>query len=124
MSRSIHRRELLLAGVGLAAVAALPIVATARPVTGALVFDPRRPDSEILARQGRHGGQWLVALDGDPMRLWQDRLRAAPGPLSGVTGWSDFLALSEAAGERFMRVRKEEHLRRPGRPLLVSWTLA
>ena len=124
MSRPIRRRELLLAGAGLAAVAALPIAATASPVTGALVFDPRVPESEILATRDRLGGQWLVALDRDPMRLWQDRLRGAQGPLSGVTGWSDFLALSEAAGERFLRVRREEHLRRPGQPFLVSWTLA
>ena len=124
MSRSIRRRELLLAGAGLAAVAALPTAAAASLAVGVMVFDPRAPESGVLAARARVGGQRLVPLDGDPMRLWQDRLRGAPGPLSGVTSWSDFLALSEAAGERFLRVRREEHHRRPGQPLLVSWTLA
>ena len=122
MSRRIHRRELLLAGTGLAVAAALP--AAASPATGVMVFDPRLPESKALAARASRVGQPLAPLEGDAMRFWQDRLRGVQGPLSGVTTWSDFLTLSEAAGERFLRVRREEHHRRTGQPLLVSWTLA
>ncbi len=124
MSRSICRRELLLAGAGLAACAVLPGAAAASSAAGVMVFDPRAPESRALALRARLGDQRLVRLDGDPLRLWQDQLRGVQGPLSGVTGWSNFLALSEAAGERFLRVRREDHHRRTGQPLLVSWTLA
>lgn len=122
MSRRIHRRELLLAGTGFAVAAALP--AAASPAAGVMVFDPRLPESKVLAARANRAGQPLAPLGGDAMRFWQDRLRGVQGPLSGVTTWSDFLTLSEAAGERFLRVRREVHHRRTGQPLLVSWTLA
>jgi hypothetical protein len=102
---------------------ALPAAALAGSGSGILLFDPRSPASRAIALALRQPGQALTPLEGDPMRFWRDKLASAAS-VSGVTTWSDYVVLSEAASERRLRVRREVLHPQPAAPLLVSWTLA
>jgi hypothetical protein len=119
----IRRRELLLAGAGAVVAGALPAAALAGSRSGILLFDPRSPASHAIALALRQPGQALTPLAGDPMRFWRDKLARAGSSVSGVTRWSDYVVLSEAAREQRLRVRREVLHPQPGAPLLVSWTL-
>ena len=77
-----------------------------------------------LKPPGMSFGQRLLALEGDPVRLWRDSLADHAGPLSGLTRWSDFLILRGLAAEKGLRIRREDHLRPDGEAMLVSWTAA
>lgn len=90
------------------------------PAAGILLFDATSPEARALADAAR--GQRLIALTGDPVRLWRDQLADASGPIGGITRWSDYLLLRELAAERGLRVRDEEHVALPGKPMLVRWT--
>jgi hypothetical protein len=114
------------AALGLAGAALLaPVVASAGttgPASGILLFDPNSPKARALAQEVR--GQRLVALTGDPVRLWRDSLADAAGPIGGITNWSDYVILRGLAAEQGLRVRSEEHIAVPGNPMLVRWTAA
>lgn len=119
---AIDRRAALALG-GAAMLA--PVAASAgmtRPATGILLFDPSSPEARAIAEQAR--GYRLIALTGDPVRLWRDTLTDAPGPIGGVTRWSDYILLRGLAAEQRLRVRREESILVPGRPLLVRWEAA
>jgi hypothetical protein len=118
----IDRRAAL--GLGGAALLA-PAVASAGTTpraSGILLFDPASPQSRTIARTAH--GQRLIALEGDPVRLWRDTLRDAPGPIGGITRWSDYLILRGLAAEQGLRIRQEDHVRMAGKPMLVRWTAA
>ena len=119
----LGRREVLLAGASLVATAALPGLAQAA-APGVMIFESGLAGARGLALQQRRPGQPLVGLEGDPIRFWRDRLQIESGPVSGVTRWSAFLAISEAAKDQRRRVRREASHPQEGGPLLVSWTLA
>ena len=119
---SIDRRAALtLAGVSVAAGIA-PVQAVVRPASGVLLFDPNLPDARAAAASAF--GQRLVALQGDPVRLWRDRMRGHPGPVHGITRWSDYLLLSELAAEQGLRITHEQRIAVPGAAMLVRWTAA
>lgn len=118
----IDRRAAL--ALGTAAMLA-PVAASAgvtKPAAGILLFDATSPEARALARQAH--GQRLVALEGDPVRLWRDHLADASGPVGGITRWSDYLLLRDLAAERGLRIRDEERVALPGKPMLVRWTAA
>ncbi|HWW63672.1 MAG TPA: hypothetical protein VNZ43_02845 [Sphingomonadaceae bacterium] len=119
-----RRGALTLGGAALAA-GLLPAVAEAARTTpsgaGVLLFDPHLPEARALAGTAR--GRRLIAVAGDPARLWRDQVPVA-GPVSGVTRWSDYLVLREFAHDSGRRIRREERHAVHGQPLLVSWTAA
>jgi hypothetical protein len=118
----IDRRAAL--GLGGAALLA-PAVASAgitRSASGILLFDPGSPKARALAQEVR--GQRLVALTGDPVRLWRDKLGDTTGPIGGITTWSDYVILRGLAAEQGLRVRSEEHIAVLGNPMLVRWMAA
>jgi hypothetical protein len=118
----IDRRAAL--GLGGAALLA-PAVASASTTpraSGILLFDPASPEARTIARAAR--GQRLIALEGDPVRLWRDTLRDTPGPIGGITRWSDYLILRGLAAEQGLRIRQEDYVPVEGKPMLVRWTAA
>jgi hypothetical protein len=113
------RRDFLrLAGVG--AVGATSSVALAVPARGAqavVVHDPDFvvPAGFVAGLQGNTaaGTAPLIALRGDPVRLWRDGLRdtvAAGGVLYGLTLWADLLIFRGLAAElhRHVKVVRED----------------
>lgn len=118
----IDRRAALALG-GAAMLA--PAMAAAGPMeraSGILLFDAGSPEAHRLAAQAR--GQRLIALHGDPVRLWRDTLADVAGPIGGITRWSDYVILRSLAAERGLRVRREESIPVEGRPLLIRWEAA
>ena len=116
---------MLALGGGAVAAGLLPATATAgapHAAAGILFFDSGSPTARARARQAR--GQRLIALTGDPVRLWRDNVDRQEKAISGITRWSDYLLLRELAAEQGLRVRREEQLRIPGRPMLVDWAAA
>ena len=116
-----RRTALALAGASVAAGIA-PAHAAVRAASGVLLFDPNIAEARAIATAAR--GQRLVALRGDPVRLWRDRLRDHAGPVHGITRWSDYLLLSELAAEQGLRITHEERIRNQRGPMLVRWTAA
>jgi len=123
VSRIDRRTAIALGGATLAAgllPAAAAAVGQRAPAGGILLFEPRLAEARALARQAR--GQRLIALTGDPVRLWRDRLKDVSGPIGGITRWSDYMLLRDLAFEQGLRIRREEHIRVAGQPMLVDWT--
>ena len=118
----IDRRAALALGGGALLAPATASAGVSKPSCGILLFDPASPQARAMAKQAY--GQQLIALKGDPVRLWRDRLAAAPGPIGGITSWSDYIILRGLAAERGLRVRNEEHVAVPGKAMLVRWTAA
>jgi hypothetical protein len=110
-----------LGGAALLAPAVASAGTTPR-ASGVLLFDPASPESRAIARAAK--GQRLIALEGDPVRMWRDTLRDASGPIGGITRWSDYLILRGLAAEQGLRVRGEEFVPVSGKPMLVRWTAA
>lgn len=115
MSAELDRRSAI--AVGAAALLVAAPACAARPGAGILLFDPASAEARRRAAAAR--GQRLIALIGDPIRLWRGLSFA--GPVSGLTSWSDYLILRGLAEEAGLRLRREDHHRAAGQPLLVSW---
>lgn len=118
----IDRRAALSLGAAALLVPAVASAGTTRPVSGIMLFDPASPEARAMAQEAR--GQRLIALNGDPVRFWRDRLANAVGPIGGITSWSDYVLLRGLAAEHGLRVRHEEHIAVAGKPMLVRWTAA
>jgi hypothetical protein len=118
----VDRRGALALGGAALLVPAVASAGTAKPSCGILLFDPASPTARALAKQAY--GQQLIALRGDPVRLWRDRLATAAGPIGGITTWADYVILRGLAAERGLRIRHEEHVAVPGKAMLVRWTAA
>ena len=116
-----RRRALALGGAAMLAPATASAV-TSRASCGILLFDAASEEACAIAK--RAIGQRLIALEGDPVRLWRDQLAAARGPIGGVTSWSDYIILRGLASEQGLRIRQEEHVAVAGKPMLVRWTAA
>ncbi len=116
-----RRAALALGGAAMLAPVAVSAGRT-KPAAGILLFDPHSASARAMAQEVR--GQRLVALTGDPVRLWRDMLGEMAGPIGGITNWSDYLILRGLAAERGLRIRREEHIPVPGQPLLVRWEAA
>ena len=117
-----RRRALAFGGAALVAPALAPAatIVPATPAAGIMLFDPGSAESRRIARAAH--GQRLIALTGDPVRLWREQLAAASGPIGGVTRWSDYLILAGLAAEQGLRVRDERMIAVPGQAMLVHWT--
>jgi len=116
-----RRAALTLGGAAVLAPAAAS-AATGKPACGVLVFDPASPQARTMAKAVY--GQRLVALEGDPVRLWRAQLADAKGPVGGITSWADFLILRGLAAEQGLRVVQEDHVPVAGKAMLVRWTAA
>jgi len=121
---TIDRRTMLAFGGATVAAGLVPAAATAgrTQAAGILFFDPASATARAMARQTR--GQRLIALAGDPVRLWRDTVDARESTVGGITRWSDYLLLRELAAEHGLRIRREEYLRSAGQPMLVHWAAA
>jgi len=121
---AIDRRTMLALGGATVAAGLVPTAAIAgrAQAAGILFFDPASATARAMARQAR--GQRLIALAGDPVRLWRDNVDRRERAIGGITRWSDYLLLRELAAEHGLRIRREEHLRIPGQPMLVDWAAA
>jgi len=120
----IDRRTLLALGGSAVAAGILPAAAIAGTgrSSGIMFFEPGSAMARTIARQA-HAAR-LVALEGDPVRLWRDTMDAQERAVSGITRWSDYLLLRDLATEHGLRIRREEHIRSTGQPMLVHWTAA
>ena len=122
----LDRRGVLALGGAAVAAGVVPAAAAARRARGAasgmLVFDPSSAEARATAANMR--GHRLVALEGDPVRLWRAHLAEAPGPLHGVTRWSDYLILRGLAEERGQRLRSEARVVTTRGPMIVRWSMA
>lgn len=120
--RMVDRRSALaIGGAAMLAPTAAAAGATA-PTCGIMLFDPRSAQARAIARAVP--GQQLIALVGDPVRLWRDRLATARGPIGGVTNYSDYIILRGLAAEQGLRIRHETPILVSGAPMLVRWTAA
>ena len=76
-----------------------------------LVHDPALAvPADLAARLASSGGK-VVALDGDPVRLWRDGLAArvrTAGRLYGYTLWADVLIFRGLAREVRFNLRREQ----------------
>lgn len=124
----VDRRSLLALGGAAVAAGALPAALdalTARraasAVGGVLLFDAVAAEARTLAGQAR--GQRLIAVSGDPVRLWRDRIAGRAGPVSGITRWSDYLVLRSLAEEHGLRVRREDRVPVARGASLVRWSM-
>jgi hypothetical protein len=116
------RRDFLrLAGVGALGAAAAPALPASGAGVGAksavVVHDPDfAVPAEFAAGLGRTSGGGavpLIALRGDPVRLWRDGLRETVvqgGALYGLTLWADLVIFQGLASElrRHVRVVRED----------------
>lgn len=115
------RRDFLhLAGAGAFGAAAAPALSAASAGTPAastvIVHDPDfAVPAEFAAGLGQSAGSAvpMVALRGDPVRLWRDGLRdtvAQGGALYGLTLWADLVIFQGLASElrRHVRVVRED----------------
>lgn len=119
---SCSRRDFLqLAGAGALGATAAPALSAAAVGAGStsavVVHDPDfAVPAEFAAGLGRMsagGAVPMVALRGDPVRLWRDGLRdtvSQGGALYGLTLWADLVIFQGLASElrRHVRVVRED----------------
>lgn len=89
-----------------------------------LVHDPALAVPGVLATRIAGEGGRIVALDGDPVRLWRDGLDAqvrATGRLYGYTLWADLLIFRGLAREVRLNLAREQLDAETGR---VAWMIA
>jgi len=120
------RRDFLqLAGVGAVSVAATASATTAGPLAppaaAVVVHDP-----DFVVPDDFTAGlaPTVVALAGDPVRLWRDGLKArvaAGGALYGLTLWADLLIFQGLAAELRRHVRIVRQDAQSGR---FAWMIA
>ena len=115
-----RRGVLALGGAAVAAAPALGALPAGRG-SAVLIFDPASVEARALAAPAK--GYRLVALTGDPVRLWRDGLAEHRGPVAGLTRWSDYLVLRGLAEEGGLRLRSEERVATGRGPLLVRWQM-
>lgn len=118
----VDRRTLLAAGGAAAAMGAIPATAGAPAASGVLLFDPGSAEARAEAATAR--GQRLIALDGDPVRIWRNALAAHRGPVAGLTRWSDYVVLRSLAEERGLRIRNEERVAVMRGAMIVRWRMS
>jgi len=118
----VNRRGALALGGAAVAAGALPAAAARAPATGVLLFDPRSAPARALAAKAQ--GERLVAVVGDPVRLWRDALADDRGPVRGLTRWSDYLLLRGLAEENGLRLRSETRVPGEGGAMIVDWRMA
>jgi len=124
MAVQLDRRTALIAGVAFAAgtLTGAASAATRQSQATVLLFDPAVQEARALA--GAANGPRLVAVAGDPMRLWRQKLAGNTGPIRGITRWSDYLVLRGLAEEQGLRVRREEQVETAGGPMILDWSMA
>ena len=115
-------RRQFLTGVGGAvaatACAANPAgVATAETLGAAgsatvVLHDPRLPMPREVAERLSANGARIIALDGDPVRLWRSEVGALlcrqDTRLFGLTRWADYLIVKGLAAESRRHTRHEQ----------------
>ncbi len=121
------RRNLIRAGGLAGAVAAMPAFAAGNHAALA-IYDSRLPEGRLFARQARTQGISTIDIAGEERGHWRS-LRSTPvgaGPVSGVTGWSDWVIVRGLLEEKGKRIRAETRLvhRGPRAATPFAWTMA
>ncbi len=112
----IGRRALLKAGAaGIAASASAPVVSRQYSL---IVFDSRLPPSRAFARNAPAS----IDIAREDANFWRSLRDARTRPVSGLTGWSDFVTARGFLEERGLRVKAQSPL--PGEPHLFRWEMA
>jgi len=128
-----NRRQFL-AGVGgvvAATAAATPAGAVSVETLGAaqsatvVLHDPKLPmPADVAARLTANGAR-IIALDGDPVRLWRTEvgavLRRPDTRLFGLTRWADYLIVKGLAAESRRHTRHEQLHPETGQ---LTWLIA
>lgn len=112
------RRQFILSIASAAAAGSLPLghpALAGQPVTdnqaAVVVYRPGTQASRDFAMALQKTGMTAIALAQDPVRQWRDtlqpRLEARPGPLYGLTDWSDYQLMRGLGAELRRHVRHE-----------------
>ena len=122
MTAPIDRRGALALGGSAILAGAMPPADATRigRAGGVTVFDPRSPEARTLA--GEAEGHRLVALSGDPVRMWR-ALAQHRGPVRGLTRWSDYLVLRGLAEERGLRLKREARIETAAGAAIFDWRM-
>jgi TAT (twin-arginine translocation) pathway signal sequence len=106
---SVSRRTVLKGAAGLSAAATITTAAPPRDAA-VIVYDSRLAEARAFA--ARHKGQQLIDIAFAESEQWQS-LRMLPANatrISGLTGWSDWVAVRGFLEERGLRCKAEKHL--------------
>lgn len=119
--RSDRRQFLKTAGgvIGSAGAVGAPAVAhtldavAASAAASVVLHDPRIPlPPDVAGRLGANGAR-IIAIDGDPVRLWRTQvgelLQRPDTRLFGITRWADYLIVRGLAAESRRHPRHEQH---------------
>ena len=123
-NKPIERRTMLKGGGVLAAASLLPVAGASAAAAGeaaTILYDADLPRAAELAR-GETGK--AVALVGDRVRFWRDRMTDVRGPVAGFTSWSDYVLMRGLAEEQGMRIRREVDFSPTVTGTLIGWVVA
>ena len=112
---SVSRRAVLKAASALGVAAAMPVAAKAKsPVLA--VCDSRLPESRLFAAAQRRKGVRIVDVAQGDRALWtlaRQEFNTA-GPITGMTGWSDWVVLRGLMEEQGKRLTRETRIPHKG----------
>lgn len=121
---AIGRRDFFaLSGAALAGAAMSSAAAAgARPIA---VYDLRIAESAKFAAHAAARGQLLFDVSDQHDTFWKAARRHAfdTNEISGLTRWSDWVALRGHLSERGFRVAREERIDTLTGPTLFAWTM-
>jgi TAT (twin-arginine translocation) pathway signal sequence len=122
---SVSRRTILKGAAGLSAAAAIPAVAP-KTRDAVIVYDSRLPEARAFAAQRK--GHQLIDIATAESEQWR-ALRMLPenvSRISGLTGWSDWVAVRGFLEERGLRLKAETNVaaRLSGKAHLFRWDMA
>jgi TAT (twin-arginine translocation) pathway signal sequence len=121
---SVSRRTVLKGAAGLGAAATITTMAY-RGDAAVIVYDSRLPEARAFAAQ--HKDQQLIDIAVAESEQWRS-LRTLPANaarISGLTGWSDWVAVRGFLEERGLRLKAETHLAASpsGKAHLFRWDM-
>jgi hypothetical protein len=112
---SVSRRTILKGAGVLGAATALPKVAHAQTAKlGA--YDSRLPESRAFAVAAKRRGVTMIDIAKGDKAIWHIARQdlASPGPIIGMTGWSDWVVLRGLLEEQGKRLRSESRIAHQG----------
>lgn len=118
----VSRRSMLKGSALAGAVAATPAMAAMTQPVPLVVFDSRIPESAAFATS--HGGADMIDLAHGTARA--ARAIKSPPAVTGVTRWSDWIALKGIMEAQGLRLTEETRAAAPlsGRTHLFRWTMS
>ena len=122
---ALGRRDFLAVSGAALAGAAVGGAALASPVPVIAVHDSRIADSARFAARAVAQGWHTFDVSGQHDTFWKAAREHAfdAKEISGLTRWSDWVALRGHLGERGFRVAREERLDTLTGPTLFAWTM-